>query len=72
MATLEENRSLMQRIFNLPANDAELRQIGFGDDEINAYKDLLSLLDPEANRQVQRMRDIIAYCDKLDSPKKQV
>ena len=34
MATLEENRSLMQRIFNLPANDAELRQIGFGDDEI--------------------------------------
>jgi len=70
MATLEENRSLMQRIFNLPANDAELRQIGFSDDEINAYKDLLSLLDPEANRQVQRMRDIIAYCDKLDSQKK--
>ena len=62
----------MQRIFNLPANDVELRQIGFGDDEINAYKDLLSLLDPEANSQVKRMRDIMAYCDKLDSQKKKV
>lgn len=72
MATLEENRSLMQRIFNLPANDTELRQIGFGDDEINAYKNLLSLLDPEANLQVKRMRDIMAYCDRLDSQKKQV
>ena len=72
MATLEENRSLMQRIINLPANDAELRQIGFGDDEINAYKDLLSHLDPEANRQVKRMRNIIDYCDKLDSQNKKV
>ena len=81
MATLEECRNLMQRICNLPANDAELKKQGFDDDGIKAVlhsvrprinRDTIMLVDPDANRVAQRMQDILAYCDKLDSQKKKV
>ena len=72
MATLEECRSLMQRICNLPANDAELKKQGFDDDSIKVLRDTIMLVDPDANRIAQRMQDILAYCDKLDSQKKKV
>ena len=70
MATLEENRSLLQRILNLPANDAELKKKGLSSEDINAFKDFFCLIDPEANKQVKRMREIIEYLDRLDAQKK--
>ena len=62
----------MQRICNLPANDAELKKQGFDDDSIKVLRDTIMLVDPDANRVAQRMQDILAYCDKLDSQKKKV
>ena len=70
MATLEECRNLMKRICNLPANDVELKKQGFDDDGIRVLKDTIKLIDPDVNRVVQRMQEILVYFDKLDAQKK--
>lgn len=72
MAKLEECLNLMQRICNLPTNDAELKKQGFDDNSIKVLRNTIMLLDPDANRQVKRMQDILDYCDNLDSRKKKI
>lgn len=69
MATLEENRNLMQRISNLPTNDEELHKLGFSDNDISTIKDTIMLVDPEANRVTKRMQEILHYLDNMDKDK---
>lgn len=67
---LEECRSLMRRICSLPDNEEELKKKGFDEEDIETLKSIFLLLDPEANKKVQRMLEIIDYCDNLDSQKR--
>ena len=65
MANLEESRRLMQRICNLPSNTEELKKQGFQDEDIEVYRDLMSNLDPEVNKLVKRMKELIDYKPKF-------
>lgn len=67
---LEECRSLMQRICSLPDNEEELKKRGFDDEDIETLKSIFLLFDPEANKAVQRMLEIIDYWKNLDSQKR--
>lgn len=69
MATLEENRNLMQRVCNLPNNANELRSLGFSDEAIDTLKDTIMLIDPDASRIAKRMQEILHYMDDLDKMK---
>ena len=61
MASLEESKQLMLRICNLPTNTEELKKQGFQDKDIEAYRKLMSNLDPEVNKLVKRMKELIDY-----------
>ena len=61
MASLEESKRLMQRICNLPTNTEELKKQGFQDEDIEVYRELMSNLDPEVNKLVKRMKELIDY-----------
>ena len=65
MASLEESKRLMQRICNLPTNTEELKKQGFQDEDIEVYRELMSNLDPEVNKLVKRMKELIAYKPKF-------
>lgn len=65
MASLEESKQLMLRICNLPTNTEELKKQGFQDKDIEAYKKLMSNLDPEVNKLVKRMKELIDYKPKF-------
>ena len=58
---LEECRSLMKRICNIPNNYEELKKKGFNDEDIESYENIILLFDPEANAQVKRMKELIYY-----------
>ena len=64
-ASLEESKRLMQRICNLPTNTEELKKQGFQDEDIEVYRDLMSNLDPEVNKLVKRMKELIDYKPKF-------
>ena len=55
----------MQRICNLPSNTEELKKQGFQDEDIEGYRDLMSNLDPEVNKLVKRMKELIDYKPKF-------
>ena len=55
----------MQRICNLPSNTEELKKQGFQDEDIEVYRDLMSNLDPEVNKLVKSMQDLIDYKPKF-------
>lgn len=55
----------MQRICNLPSNTEELKKQGFQDEDIEVYRDLMSNLDPEVNKLVKRMKELIDYKTKF-------
>ena len=59
MASLEESKQLMLRICNLPTNTEELKKQGFQDKDIEAYRELMSNLDPKVNKLVKRMKELI-------------
>lgn len=65
MASLEESKQLMLRICNLPTNTEELKKQGFQDKDIEAYRELMSNLDPKENKLVKRMKELIDYKPKL-------
>ena len=65
MASLEESKQLMLRICNLPTNTEELKKQGFQDKDIEAYRELMSNLDPKVNKLVKRMKELIDYKPKL-------
>ena len=65
MASLEESKQLMLRICNLPTNTEELKKQGFQDKDIEAYRKLMSNLDPEVNKLVKRMKELIDYKPKF-------
>ena len=65
MASLEESKQLMQRICNLPTNTEELKKQGFQDKDIEAYIELMSILDPKVNKLVKRMKELIDYKPKF-------
>ena len=65
MASLEESKRLMQRICNLPTNTEELKKQGFQDEDIEVYSELMSNLDPEVNKLVKRMKELIDYKPKF-------
>ena len=65
MANLEESKRLMQRICNLPSNTEELKKQGCQDEDIEVYRDLMSNLDPEVNKLVKRMKELIDYKPKF-------
>lgn len=65
MASLEESKRLMQRICNLPTNTEELKKQGFQDKDIEAYRELMSNLDPKVNKLVKRMKELIDYKPKF-------
>ena len=65
MASLEESKRLMQRICNLPSNTEELKKQGFQDEDIEAYREFMSNLDPEVNKLVKRMKELIDYKPKF-------
>ena len=65
MASLEESKPLMQRICNLPSNTEELKKQGFQDEDIEVYRELMSNLDPEVNKLVKRMKELIDYKPKF-------
>lgn len=54
----------MGRICNLPNDNEKLKEIGFTDDAISYLRDTLVLLNPEANEQLNRMKDIIKYIER--------
>ena len=64
-ASLEESKRLMQRICNLPTNTEELKKQGFQDEDIEVYRELMSNLDPEVNKLVKRMKELIDYKPKF-------
>lgn len=65
MASLEESKQLMLRICNLPTNTEELKKQGFQDKDIEAYRKLMSNLDPKVNKLVKRMKELIDYKPKF-------
>lgn len=65
MASLEESKQLMLRICNLPTNTEELKKQGFQDKDIEAYRELMSNLDPKVNKLVKRMKELIDYKPKF-------
>ena len=65
MASLEESKQLMLRICNLPTNTEELKKQGFQDEDIEVYRELMSNLDPEVNKLVKRMKELIDYKTKF-------
>ncbi len=65
MANLEESKQLMLRICNLPTNTEELKKQGFQDEDIEAYRELMSNLDPKVNKLVKRMKELIDYKPKF-------
>ena len=65
MASLEESKQLMLRICNLPTNTEELKKQGFQDKDIEVYRELMSNLDPEVNKLVKRMKELIDYKPKF-------
>lgn len=65
MASLEESKQLMLRICNLPTNTEELKKQGFQDNDIEAYREFMSNLDPEVNKLVKRMKELIDYKPKF-------
>jgi hypothetical protein len=65
MASLEESKRLMQRICNLPTNTEELKKQGFQDKDIEVYREFMSNLDPEVNKLVKRMKELIDYKSKF-------
>lgn len=63
MSNLNECRDLMRRICNLPDNDKDLKKKGFNDDQIKDYRYVISLIDPEANEKVRRIKEIMDYIE---------
>ena len=59
LAKLNECKSLMQRICNLPDNHEELKKKGSNDDDIETLENSILLWDPEANAQVKRIKEIM-------------
>lgn len=49
----------MRRICNLPDNHEELKKKGFNENDIETLENVLLLYDPEANAQVNRIKEII-------------
>ncbi len=65
MASLEESKRLMLRICSLPTNREELKKIGFQDKDIEEYNEFMSKFDPETNKIVKRMKELIDYKSKF-------
>ena len=65
MVSLEECKSLMQRIYNLSINIEELKKQGFQDKDIEVYTEFVRKMDPEVAKQVERMKKLINYTPKL-------
>lgn len=61
MANLEECRDLMHRILELPNNNEKLKKMGFSDEDIDTYRELLTLFDPKSNAKIIRMIELINY-----------
>lgn len=61
MASLDECKSLMQRIYNLSINIEELKKQGFQDNDIKVYKEFIKKMDPEVAIQVERMKELMDY-----------
>ena len=55
----------MLRICSLPTNREELKKIGFQDKDIEEYNEFMSKFDPETNKIVKRMKELIDYKSKF-------